>query len=90
MLKRRRGRPPPSLFYKNKKSEHAAPLEKFIVLAKKKVDHAFVICNVHDSKPITKNVTAVSWSGYFEWLDFSFFEYKICHSLIALSLKKLL
>ena len=48
---------------------HAESLEKFRLLMKEKAGQSFVVCNITESKPLIKNVSALPWQEFLEWVD---------------------
>lgn len=49
--------------------KHADSLEKFIELLKKKAGESFVVCQINGTKPLTRNITALSFQEYLSWLE---------------------
>ncbi len=48
---------------------HAESLEKYHLLMKEKAGQSFVVCHITESKPLTKNVSALPWQEFLEWVD---------------------
>ena len=48
---------------------HAQSLEKFISLFEGKTEKAFVVCTIDKEKPLTANVSAVSWQEYLKQIS---------------------
>ena len=49
--------------------KHAGALEKFLKLSGTGSDRGLVVCNCREAKPLTRNVTALPWSAFMEWLQ---------------------
>ena len=50
--------------------KHAEPLEKFIDLAEgKNIGKSLIVCTVDEDVQLSRNIKAVNWRSYFDWLD---------------------
>ncbi|HPS30330.1 MAG TPA: ATP-binding protein [bacterium] len=50
-------------------AKHAESIDKFISLFKEKTGDSFVVCNIPQTKPLTANVSAISWKEYFKRVE---------------------
>ncbi|MGI6394166.1 MAG: ATP-binding protein [bacterium] len=50
-------------------AKHTESIEKFITLFKEKAGDSFVVCNISGTKPLSANVSAISWQKYLKWVE---------------------